>query len=76
MRAAVSLAAIAGSIRLSARNTFFATKAGLVKLLKEVRSASGATVLHVTHHPEEAEALADVRLTLADGRVTAEAAGQ
>lgn len=46
------------------------TKAALVKLLKDVRSASGATVLHVTHHRDEAEALADVRLTLADGHIT------
>jgi molybdate/tungstate transport system ATP-binding protein len=52
-----------------------ATKTSLVKLLREVRSASGATVLHVTHHVGEAEALADVRLMLADGRVVGDSAG-
>jgi len=51
------------------------TRAGLIDLLRRVHARTGVTVLHVTHHRAEADALASVRLDLADGRLTVQAAG-
>lgn len=46
------------------------TRADMHALLESVCRRSEVTVLHVTHHAADAERLADLRLTLADGRVT------
>jgi len=45
------------------------TRGEMITLLKQVQQETGVTVLHVTHHQNEAEQLADVRLELHDGRV-------
>ncbi|GDY14001.1 hypothetical protein LBMAG53_28790 [Planctomycetota bacterium] len=45
-------------------------RAGMITLLRAIQRDEGVTVLHVTHNPIEAEALADLRLTLADGRIS------
>ena len=47
------------------------TRDGLIALLQDVRRATGVTVLHVTHSREEAARLADLRLVMENGRVTA-----
>jgi ABC-type sugar transport system ATPase subunit len=44
-----------------------ATRGEMQDLLRNVKANTGVTTLHVTHSNEEAEALADVRLTLEDG---------
>ena len=44
----------------------------LIALLKHMQREHQITVLHVTHSRREAEALADVRLKLLDGRVIVE----
>jgi ABC-type sugar transport system ATPase subunit len=41
----------------------------IIDLLKSIQRDTGITALHVTHHREEAERLADIRLRLVDGRV-------
>lgn len=46
------------------------TREGMIDLLRAVR-AGGVTILHVTHSRHEAERLADRRLVLENGRVTA-----
>ena len=46
-----------------------ATHSQIVALLRRVNRETGVTCLHVTHNLHEAEALADVRLEIADGRV-------
>ncbi|MDB6074570.1 MAG: transporter ATP-binding protein [Verrucomicrobiaceae bacterium] len=45
------------------------TQDDLVAVLKRMQRDHAITVLHVTHSRREAEALAEVRLTLLDGRV-------
>ena len=45
------------------------THAEICTLLKQLQRATGVTVLHITHSRREADALADVRLLLANGRV-------
>jgi ABC-type sugar transport system ATPase subunit len=47
-----------------------ATRTEMQDLLRDVKSKTGVTTLHVTHSNEEADALADVRLTLEDGVLT------
>jgi ABC-type Fe3+/spermidine/putrescine transport system ATPase subunit len=44
-------------------------RAGLRRLLAATQRARGLTFVHVTHDPEEAMALADALVLLADGRV-------
>ncbi|MGB7347649.1 MAG: ATP-binding cassette domain-containing protein [Pirellulaceae bacterium] len=44
-----------------------ATRTEMQDLLRDVKTKTGVTTLHVTHSNEEAEALADVRLNLDDG---------
>jgi ABC-type sugar transport system ATPase subunit len=46
-----------------------ATRQEMYQLLKTVKEATGVTTLHVTHSRDEAETLADIHLTIADGRV-------
>lgn len=46
-----------------------ATRLEMHVLLKKVKDQSNVTTLHVTHSVEDAEALADRRLTLVDGQV-------
>ena len=46
-----------------------ATRYEMHDLLKKVKDTSHVTTLHVTHSVEDAEALADQRLTLVDGQV-------
>ncbi len=45
------------------------TRAEMHDLLRRVKGATGVTTLHVTHSTEEAEALADRRFVLDDGRL-------
>tara|TARA_R110002049_G_scaffold50370_3_gene143040 strand:- start:68295 stop:68939 length:645 start_codon:yes stop_codon:yes gene_type:complete len=45
------------------------TRSEMHDLLRRVKETSGVTTLHVTHSNEEAEALADHRLVLHDGRI-------
>jgi molybdate/tungstate transport system ATP-binding protein len=45
------------------------TQASLMQLLKRTQRDHHVTVLHVTHSTREAEALADVRLKISEGRV-------
>lgn len=45
------------------------TQDGLIELLKRTQREHDITVLHVTHSRREAEALAQMRLELVDGRV-------
>jgi molybdate/tungstate transport system ATP-binding protein len=45
------------------------TRDEMIALLRTVRQQTGVTTLHVTHHHEEAEMLADLVLELKDGRV-------
>jgi len=45
------------------------TRDQIIELLKRVQHETGVTTLHITHNRREAEALADVWLELADGRV-------
>lgn len=44
---------------------------GMIALLKSVLRAEGVTVLHITHSPREAEALASVRFVMKAGVVSA-----
>ncbi|QDT08451.1 ABC transporter ATP-binding protein [Planctomycetes bacterium K23_9] len=44
-----------------------ATRNEMQELLRDVKTKTGVTTLHVTHSHEEADALADIRLTLDDG---------
>ncbi len=53
-----------------------ATRTEMQELLRDVKAKTGVTTLHVTHSNEEAEALADVRLTLDDGVLTISAPSQ
>jgi ABC-type sugar transport system ATPase subunit len=46
-----------------------ATRHEMQSLLRDIKSSTGVTTLHVTHSREEAESLADRRLTLSDGKV-------
>lgn len=46
-------------------------RSDLMELLRRVQQEHALTVLHVTHSRAEAEALGQVRLCLADGRITA-----
>ncbi len=48
------------------------TQDDLVAVLKRMQREHAITVLHVTHSRREAEALAEVRLNLRDGRVVVE----
>jgi ABC-type sugar transport system ATPase subunit len=41
----------------------------IIDLLKAIQRDTGITALHVTHHREEAERLADMSLRLVDGRI-------
>jgi molybdate/tungstate transport system ATP-binding protein len=45
------------------------TREEMIALLVAVRRQTGVTTLHVTHHLQEAERLADVRLVIKEGRV-------
>ncbi len=45
------------------------TREEMITLLGAVRRQTGVTTLHVTHHLQEAERLADLRLELKDGQV-------
>ena len=45
------------------------TQTSLMDLLKRTQREHHITVLHVTHSSREAEALADVRLRISEGRV-------
>jgi molybdate/tungstate transport system ATP-binding protein len=45
------------------------TRAEIQELLKAIQQRTKVTTLHVTHHREEAERLADTLLVLKDGRV-------
>lgn len=45
------------------------TQTSLMQLLKRTQQEHPVTVLHVTHSSREAEALADVRLRISEGRV-------
>jgi len=47
-----------------------ATRNEMHDVLKKVKETSCVTTLHVTHSVADAEALADRRLTLVDGRIT------
>jgi ABC-type sugar transport system ATPase subunit len=47
------------------------TQTSLMQLLKRTQRDHHVTVLHVTHSTREAEALADVRLRISEGRVIA-----
>ena len=47
-----------------------ATRHEMHELLKKVKEKSHVTTLHVTHSVEDAEALADCRLTLMDGKIS------
>ena len=49
-----------------------ATRYEMHDVLKKVKQSSPVTTLHVTHSVEDAEALADRRLTLVDGRIQVE----
>jgi ABC-type sugar transport system ATPase subunit len=46
------------------------TREGLLPVLKSLSQRDGITVLHITHHREEARILADQLLTLKDGQVS------
>lgn len=46
-----------------------ATREEMRDVLREARSRTGVTMLHVTHHRDDARALADLTLELRDGRV-------
>jgi ABC-type sugar transport system ATPase subunit len=46
-----------------------ATRTEMYTLLKQVQTRTGVTTIHVTHSTAEAEALADRRLELVDGRI-------
>ncbi len=50
------------------------TRAEICQLLRTVRSVTGVTTLHVTHHREDARQLADQLLILEAGAVRSEAA--
>ncbi len=45
------------------------TRNGMYEVLRQVRKSTGVTVLHVTHSFAEAEALADCRYVLKDGKI-------
>lgn len=45
------------------------TKTQIIELLKRVQLETGVTCLHVTHNHQDADALADVRLQLVDGKI-------
>jgi len=45
------------------------TREGMYQLLESIRRQTGVTILHVTHHPGEAERLASRIYLLRDGRV-------
>lgn len=47
-----------------------ATRQEMHSLLRRVKETTGVTTLHVTHSQEDAEALADRRLVIDEGRVT------
>lgn len=46
------------------------TRGEMHALLRKVKQTTGVTTLHVTHSSEEADALADRRITLEDGHLT------
>ncbi len=46
-----------------------ATRQPIIQLLRRIQRETGVTVLHVTHHQEEARQLADVRLELVNGEI-------
>ncbi len=46
-----------------------ATRGEMHSLLRKVKQATGVTTLHVTHSSEEADALADRRIALENGRI-------
>lgn len=46
------------------------TRQDMYELLKKVQVATGATILHVTHHAQEAAVLGQRHFRLADGSVT------
>ena len=48
-----------------------ALKAEMLALVREVADETGATVLMVTHDPQDAQRFADVTMLVADGRVAA-----
>src|SRR5262249_12793768 len=50
------------------------TRGQMLTLLQKVKQAPDVTVLHVTHHRQEAQQLGDVRLRLEEGRIVAEGA--
>jgi len=45
------------------------TRRRMYDLLRQVRQHTGATILHVTHNQQEAEAMADHLLRIEEGRV-------
>jgi molybdate/tungstate transport system ATP-binding protein len=47
------------------------TRMQMMHLLKRVQAETGVTCLHITHHAAESEFLADMRLQIRDGSVTA-----
>lgn len=47
-----------------------ATRTDMMSLLKQVQKQVGVTALHVTHNRSEADELADVRLDIANGKLT------
>jgi ABC-type sugar transport system ATPase subunit len=50
------------------------TRGQMLTLLQKVKQAHDVTVLHVTHHRQEAQQLGDVRLRLEEGKIVAEGA--
>lgn len=48
------------------------TRLEMRELLRRVKRSTGVTTLHVTHNSEEAEALADRRFVLHEGKLTTE----
>jgi len=46
-----------------------ATRQEMHALLRRVKESTGVTTLHVTHSESDAEALADQRLILSDGKI-------
>jgi len=48
------------------------TRAQMCRLLEDVRRQTNVTTLHVTHNAEEADALADCRFRIEDGKIKTE----